>query len=496
MTAQQSALCQKLIMQGSQNSWEIVVGLEVHAQILTNSKLFSTSPTNFGANQNHNVSLIDAAMPGMLPVVNMQAIRQALKTSLALGCTINARSVFDRKNYFYPDLPQSYQISQFYLPIGENGSVKLYDFEKDVTQYHEIHIERLHIEQDAGKSFHDQLPHETLIDLNRSGIGLMEIVTKPDFNNIEQIVEYLKLLRNMLRYLDTSDGDMEKGSFRCDANVSVRIAGTHELGTRCEIKNLNSFRFIADAVIYEAKRQIELLENGQTINQETRLYDTSTGETRCMRSKEDATDYRYFPDPDLRPIRLTDEYITEVQNEIVELPHNKKLRYISEHGLSAYDAEILVSDAHIANFFDEIVTKISPKLAVNWINGELLALMNKHSVSFENLKISANHMIKLLQMIENKKISGSAGKIVIADMFETGENPQKIVESKNLGLISDSTILEPIIDKILANNIKKVEEYKSGKDKLFGFFVGQVMKETQGSADPGMINSILKDKLS
>jgi len=478
---------------GKNNIYELVVGCEIHAQVASNSKLFSRAATEFGAPQNSQVSLVDAAMPGMLPVINEECIKQAVKTGLGINAKINLRSAFDRKNYFYPDLPQGYQISQFFDPIVGEGAVEitLEDGNKKTIQ-----IERIHLEQDAGKSIHDQHPTMSLIDLNRSGIALMEIVSKPDMRSPFEAAEYVKTIRAILRALGTSDGDMEKGNLRCDANVSVRKVGVTTLGTRCEIKNLNSMRNIARAIEFEAARQVEILENGGAISQETRLFDALTGETRTMRSKEDAMDYRYFPDPDLPPLVLTQEFVDEIRKSLPELPRAKKQRYVTEFGIPEYDAGVITNDGEITQYFEKLIQKHEAKLCVTWLTVELMGRMNKLGINFENVKVSAEKLAELLDLIKSGEISGKIAKDVLDAMIESGESPAKIVESKGLKQVSDSGALEKIIDEVIAKNQPSVDEYRLGKDRLFGFFVGQVMKESKGQANPGMVNDLLKKKLA
>jgi aspartyl-tRNA(Asn)/glutamyl-tRNA(Gln) amidotransferase subunit B len=477
---------------GNTGKWEYVIGLEIHAQITTKSKLFSGAATEFGADANSQVSFVDAAMPGMLPVLNEECIKQAVKTGLAINAHINKTSIFDRKNYFYADLPQGYQISQFYHPIVGGGEVHI---TLEDGSEKTIRVNRIHVEQDAGKSFHDQSPNSSFIDLNRSGIGLMEIVSEADLRSPYEAGEYLKKLRAILRYLGTCDGDMEKGSMRCDANVSVRKAG-EEYGTRCEIKNVNSIKNVMRAIEFEAMRQVDVLESGGKISQETRLFDAGTGETRTMRSKEDSHDYRYFPDPDLLPLVLEDEYIEEVRGTIPELPDQKIERYQRDFGLSRYDAEVLSSEQEIADYFEEVAKDTDAKLASNWITVELFAYLNKAGIELSQSKISASKLAGLIKLIKDDVISGKIAKTVFEFMFETGEDAAKIVQEKNLSQVSDLGAIEAIIDGVLAENQDKVAEYKSGKDKLFAFFVGQVMKISQGKANPGMVNEILIKKLS
>ncbi|MEM7616797.1 MAG: Asp-tRNA(Asn)/Glu-tRNA(Gln) amidotransferase subunit GatB [Pseudomonadota bacterium] len=480
------------IIHGNQADWELVIGLEVHAQISSNSKLFSGSSTDFGATPNNQVSLVDAAMPGMLPVLNEFCVKQAIKTGIGINAKINLRSIFDRKNYFYADLPQGYQISQFHHPIIGEGEISL---DMDDGQQRHIGIERIHLEQDAGKSMHDQSPTESYIDLNRSGIALMEIVSKPDLRTPLEAAEYMKKLRSILRYLGTCDGDMEKGSMRCDANVSVRKVGEKKLGTRREIKNLNSMRFLMKAIEFEAQNQVDILESGGVIKQETCLYNTETGETRSMRSKENAHDYRYFPDPDLLPLVLSEEYVENIRQKIPELPDQKKARYIKELNLSLYDAAILVSDKNIAEYFESAYKNRDAKMIANWISSELFGRLNKANLSIQESPVSAEQLGELIDLISNETISGKIAKDVFDIMFNTSKNASIIVEEKGLKQVTNSKEIEKIIDDVLANNQDKVAEYKSGKDRLFGFFVGQVMKLSKGKANPKIVNEILKEKL-
>ncbi len=473
------------------NKYEVVIGLEVHAQVLSNSKLFSTSSTKFGAEPNTQVSLVDAAFPGMLPVINEFCIKQAIKTGIGLKAKINKKSIFDRKNYFYADLPQGYQISQYKDPIVGEGSVVL-DLPSGEKK---IGIERLHLEQDAGKSIHDIDPSNTLVDLNRSGVALMEIVSKPDLRSVEEVNLYIKKLRSIMRYLGTCDGNMQEGSLRADVNVSVRKMGDKKLGTRCEIKNVNSIKFMQMAIEYEAKRQVDILEDGGKIDQETRLFDTKKNETRSMRSKEDAHDYRYFPDPDLLPLVITDEFINDLKKNIPELPDEKKKRFIDKFKLSSYEANILVSDIETSKYFEEVISKSDIKLSTNWITGELFALLNEKNLDISKSPISAKNLSKLINLIKNGTISGKIAKSVFEIMKDGDGDPQQIIEEKGLKQESDPKELEKLIDKVIKDNQDKVKEYKSGKEKLFGFFVGQVMKLSNGKANPQLVNEILQKKL-
>jgi len=473
-------------------SYEVVIGLEVHAQVTSNSKLFSSSSTKFGAEPNTQVSLVDAAFPGMLPVINEYCIKQAIKTGIGLNAQINKKSVFDRKNYFYADLPQGYQISQYKYPIVGEGKVIL-----DMPNgQKEIGIERLHLEQDAGKSIHDIDPNNTLVDLNRSGVALMEIVSKPDLRSPDEVNVYIKKLRSIMRYLGTCDGNMQEGSLRADVNVSVRKMGVTDFGTRCEIKNVNSIKFMQMAIIYEANRQIDLIEAGKTIDQETRLFDTKKNETRSMRSKEDAHDYRYFPDPDLLPLEVSDKFIDNIRSEIPELPDEKKKRFIEKFKLTPYEATILVSDIETSKYFEEVIKDADVKLSTNWITGELFAVLNDKNLEISQSPISAKNLSKLINLIKDGTISGKIAKKVFEEMINGDKDPQIIIDTKGLKQQSDPKAIEELINKVIQNNIEKVTEYKSGKDKLFGFFVGQAMKESKGKGNPQLINKILKEKLN
>ena len=479
-------------IQGKNNVYEIVIGCEIHAQIASKSKLFSRSSTTFGSDANSQVSLVDCALPGMLPTINEECVKQAVKTGLGINAKINLVSIFDRKNYFYPDLPQGYQISQFSDPIVSGGAVEitLENGDKKI-----INVERIHIEQDAGKSVHDQHPQFSLIDLNRSGIALMEIVSNPDMNSPFEASEYVRTVRSIVRSLGTCDGDMEKGNLRCDANVSVRKIGEQKLGTRCEIKNLNSMRNISRAIEFEAKRQVEILENGGSINQETRLFDALNGETRTMRSKEDAMDYRYFPDPDLPKLILTKEYVDNIKKSLPELPQAKKERYIRDLQISEYDAGVLTADDEIADYFEQLIQKHDAKLCTTWLTVELFGRMNKLGTKFEDLKISAQNLTELLDLIKSGEISGKIAKDVLDIMFESGEQAHKIVESKGLKQVSDLGALEKIVDEVIQNNLENFAKLQAGDEKLLGFFVGQIMKASKGQANPQLANEILKKKL-
>lgn len=479
------------MVQGATGEWEVVIGLEVHAQVTSEAKLFSGASTEFGAEPNTQVSLVDAAMPGMLPVINRKCVEQAVRTGLALGAQINPYSVFDRKNYFYADLPQGYQISQYLQPIVGEGEIVL-DFKDGSTKT--VGIERLHLEQDAGKSMHDQHPSLTYVDLNRSGVALMEIVSKPDMRSAEEAGAYLRKLRTIVRYIGTCDGNMDQGSMRADVNVSVRRPGD-ELGTRCEIKNVNSIRFVQQAIEYESRRQVDVIEDGGTIDQETRLYDVGQGVTRPMRSKEEAHDYRYFPDPDLLPLELEPAWIDEIRESLPELPDEKKNRLMSDFGLSSYDAGILVSEPEIAAYFEEVADGRDAKTAANWVISNLFAALNAQGKTIADSPVSPAQLGELLDLIVDGTISGRIAKDVFEVMIETSEDPSKIVDEKGLKQVTDTGAIESVIDEVLADEAEKVAEYKSGKEKLFGFFVGQVMRKSQGKANPQAVNELLKQKL-
>ncbi|MDC1148618.1 Asp-tRNA(Asn)/Glu-tRNA(Gln) amidotransferase subunit GatB [Pelagibacteraceae bacterium] len=478
-------------LKGEKGDYEVVIGLEVHAQVLSKAKLFSASATQFGAEPNSQVSLVDAAMPGMLPVINKFCIEQAVKTGLGLNAKINTFSKFDRKNYFYADLPQGYQISQFKHPIVGEGKVIL-DMPYGTK---EVGIERLHLEQDAGKSMHDQDPNHSFVDLNRSGIALMEIVSKPDLRSPSEVGEYIKKLRSIMRYLNTCDGNMEQGSLRADVNVSVRPKNSKDFGTRCEIKNVNSIKFMQQAIEYEARRQINLIEDGKEVDQETRLFDTKKQETRSMRSKEDAHDYRYFPDPDLLPLEIDERYIEDLKKTLPELPDQKKQRLISDFKLTSYEASVIISDQAVSEYYEKVAKNSDYKLAATWLMGDLFATLNKEAKDITKSPVSAENLAKMINLIKDGTISGKIAKTVFEEMVKSDGDPLKIVEDKGLKQTSDPKEIENIVDKILASNQDKVEQYKSGKDKLFGFFVGQVMKEMKGKGNPQMINDILKNKL-
>lgn len=479
-------------IKGNTGDWEVVIGLEVHAQVTSEAKLFSGAPTTFGVEPNQNVSFVDAGMPGMLPVINEKCVEQAIRTGFGLNAEINLTSVFDRKNYFYADLPQGYQISQYLDPVVGKGEITL---DMPDGSVREIGVTRLHLEQDAGKSLHEHSPKHTFIDLNRSGIALMEIVSEPDLRSPEEAGLYLKKLRSILRYLGTCDGDMDKGSMRCDANISVRRVGESEFGTRCEIKNVNSVKFVQQAIEYEANRQVDVIEAGGEIDQETRLFDAGTGETRTMRSKEDAHDYRYFPDPDLLPLVVSPELVRKIRDSLPELPDQKKARYMDGLGLSVYDASVLSADKASAEYFEKAAQGRDAKLTANWVSAELFGRINKQGVSIEECPVSAEQLSGLVALIEDKTVSGKIAKTVLDKMFESGKDAAVIVEEEGLKQVTDASAIEKAIDEVIAANPDKVEEYKGGKDKLFGFFVGQVMKATQGKANPQAVNEILKQKL-
>ena len=479
------------LVQGASGDWEPVIGLEVHAQVISQAKLFSGAATAFGAEPNSQVSFVDMAMPGMLPVINEVCVEQAVRTGLGLKAQINLRSVFDRKNYFYPDLPQGYQISQFSQPIVGEGTVTL-DMRDGSTR--EIGIERLHLEQDAGKSLHDQHPSLTYVDLNRSGVALMEIVSKPDLRSAEEAGVYVRKLRAILRYLGTCDGNMDEGSMRCDVNVSIHRPG-EPFGTRAEIKNVNSVRFVMRAIDYEIGRQIELVESGSEVVQETRLFDPGAGETRSMRSKEEAHDYRYFPDPDLLPLELDAAWVEEIKAGLPELPDAKKARLIGDYGLSPYDASVLVVEAENADFFEAVAKRRDAKTAANWVTGSLFGALNKAAKDVADSPISAAQLGGLIDLIEDATISGRIAKDVFEIMFETGQDASVIVEEKGLTQVTDTGAIGALIDEVMAANADKVEEFRAGKEKLFGFFVGQVMRASKGKANPAAVNELLKEKL-
>lgn len=480
----------KKLIKGATSDWEVVLGLEIHAQVNTQAKLFSGASTAFGGEPNSHVSLVDAAMPGMLPVINEECVRQAIRTGLGLKAEINLRSTFDRKNYFYPDLPQGYQISQYKSPIVGEGEVIV-----DVTPEESItvRIERLHLEQDAGKSIHDLHPTMSFVDLNRSGVALMEIVSKPDMRSSEEAKAYVTKLRTILRYLGTCDGDMEKGNLRADVNVSVRRPG-EPLGTRCEIKNVNSIRFIGQAIEYEARRQIGILEDGGSIDQETRLFDPGRGETRSMRSKEEAHDYRYFPDPDLLPLEFDQAYVDELAKGLPELPDAKKARFVETYGLSAYDADVLVAERASADFFEEVAKGRDGKIAANWVINELFGRLNREGKDIASSPVSAQQLGAVVDLIGEGVISGKIAKDLFEIVFMEGGDPRRIVEARGMKQVTDTGAIEKAVDEIIAANPEKVEQAKA-KPTLLGWFVGQVMKTTGGKANPQAVNDMLKQKL-
>ncbi len=475
--------------------WEVVIGLEIHAQLATKSKIFSSSSTAFGAAPNTQANLVDLGYPGVLPVLNGEAVRMAVKFGLAVGATVAPRSVFARKNYFYPDLPKGYQISQYELPVVEDGSV---DIVLEDGSRKTIGITRAHLEEDAGKSLHEGLGASTGIDLNRAGTPLLEIVSEPDMRSAREAVAYMKKIHTLVRYLEICDGNMQEGSFRCDANVSVRHKGRHEFGTRCEIKNLNSFRYIEKAINYEVARQIDVIEGGGSIVQETRLYDADKGETRSMRSKEEANDYRYFPDPDLLPLVIEPEFVEQVRGTLPELPDEKSARFQRDHGLSLYDAGVLTASREIAAYYEDVVARVGghAKLAANWVMGELSGLLNRDGLEIGGSRIDAAGMAGLLARIVDETISGKIAKDVLEAMWEEGKGADAIIEAKGLKQITDTGAIEQVIREVMAGSPKQLADYRSGKDKLFGYFVGQVMKQTAGKANPAQVNDLLKRLLA
>ena len=473
-------------------SWETVIGLETHVQLSTKTKLFSRASTAFGASPNTNVNLIDCGLPGVLPSVNKEAFYKAIKFGMAIDAQINQTSLFDRKNYFYADLPKGYQITQMDLPIVLGGSIDI-QLEESIKT---INITRAHLEEDAGKSIHDEYDGFSAIDLNRAGTPLLEIVSEPEISDAKEAVAYMKAMHQLVTYLDVSDGNMAQGSLRCDANVSIRKKGEKELGTRTEIKNINSFKFIEKAINFEIKRQIKLLENGEKVTQETRLYDSSKDETRPMRSKEFANDYRYFPEPDLLPVVISDEEIQKIRNEFPELPKEKEARYQDKFGLSAYDSQIISSSKSMADFFDAAAEKIENySLLSNWLIGEISAYLNKEQIEIHKSKLTSDNVAMLINRIDDQTISGKIGRSIFEEMCLSGSTPDEIIESQGLKQISDDGAIEEIIMTVISENPSQVKAYLDGKDKLFGFFVGQVMKLTAGKANPKAVNSILKDKL-
>ena len=479
-------------IEGESGEWEMVVGLEIHAQVVSKAKLFSNAPTEFGAKANTQVALVDAAMPGMLPVINGECVRQAVRTGLALAAEINLHSVFDRKNYFYPDLPPGYQISQYSQPIVGEGKIEI-NLENGETR--EIGITRLHLEMDAGKSIHDMRPDATFVDLNRAGVALMEIVSEPDIRSPGEAGAYIRKIRSILRYIGSCDGNMEQGSLRCDANVSVRRPG-EEFGTRCEIKNLNSVRFVMKALEYEAIRQVEILEVGGKIDQETRLFDSGKGETRSMRSKEEAHDYRYFPDPDLLPVDLEADWVEELKRELPELPDAKKERFIDVYGLSVEEAGVLVAEKEIAEYFESVADGRDGKLAANWVTGELFGALNATGLDITASPVSALSLGGLVDRVADKTLSRRIAKEVFEIMFDTGGEADSIIEDRGLKQVTDTGAIEAVVEQVISDNPGKVAEYKGGKDKLMGWFVGQVMKASQGKANPQIANEILSQKLN
>lgn len=492
-------MSEKNLIQGKTGLWELVIGMEVHAQISSQSKLFCGCATQFGAEPNTQVGFLGASMPGTLPVLNQTCVDQAIKTGLGLNGQINMVSVFDRKNYFYADLPAGYQISQFTHPLVTGGYLDI-DLENDETK--RIHITRIHMEQDAGKSIHDLHPQKTYIDLNRAGIALMEIVSEPEIRSAAEAMAYMKKLRTIVRYLGTCDGNMEEGSLRADVNISLHRPGT-PLGTRAEIKNVNSIRFIGQAIEYEIWRQLELLENGGEIVQETRLFDPTKGETRSMRTKEDAHDYRYFPDPDLLPLRLTQERIEKIQASMPELPDVKKNRLMTDFGLPCYDACLIVTEKETAFYYEQAMAaskasdrQQAAKIIANWLIGEVFAALNRDNKTIETMSLPATHLAELIDLILDGTISGKIAKDVFAKMWETGKTPTLLVEELGLRQISDTSIIEKTIDDLLMRDADKVAEYRQGKEQLFGYFVGQIMKVMQGKANPGVVNEILKKKIA
>jgi aspartyl-tRNA(Asn)/glutamyl-tRNA(Gln) amidotransferase subunit B len=477
------------------SAWETVIGLEIHAQLATRSKIFSGSATAYGAPPNAQANLVDLGYPGVLPVLNAEAVRMAVKLGLAINARIATRSVFARKNYFYPDLPKGYQISQYELPIVAHGSLEIVLEDGSVKR---IGITRAHLEEDAGKSLHEGLPGVTGIDLNRAGTPLVEIVSEPELRSAKEAVAYMKKVHTLVRYLEICDGNMQEGSFRCDANVSVRPAGAQKFGTRAEIKNLNSFRFVERAINYEVARQIELIESGGSVVQETRLYDPDQGETRSMRSKEEANDYRYFPDPDLLPVELDAAFIDAVRATLPELPDQKAARFAAQYGLSAYDAGVLTASREFAGYYEEVVAAApkDPKLAANWVMGELAAALNKENLEVSSGKLPAARLAGLLVRISDQTISGKIAKEVFEVMWSQGAGADSVIESKGLRQITDSAAIERAIEEVMQKNPGQLAEYRAGKDKLFGFFIGQVMKATGGKANPAQLNELLRRKLS
>jgi len=479
-------------IEGSTGTWEVVIGLEVHAQVISRAKLFSGAATDFGAEPNTQVSFVDAAFPGMLPVINRECVAQAVRTGLGLNAHINVVSRFDRKNYYYPDLPAGYQISQYQHPIVGTGQIEIELFDGSTKQ---IGVTRLHLEQDAGKSLHDQHPTKSYIDLNRAGVALMEIVSEPDIRSPEEAGAYLRKLRTVMRYLGTCDGNMEEGSMRADVNVSVRQHG-EPYRTRCEVKNVNSVRFVMQAIEAEAKRQVEVWESGGTVQQETRLFDSARGVTRSMRSKEDAHDYRYFPDPDLLPLVLDEDWVAALKAALPELPDPKRARFMREYGLPAYDAAVLVAERATADFYEAVARGRDAKIAANWVMGDLFAALNRTANTIETSPVTAEALGGLLDLIADNTINGRIAKDVFEAMIETGHDAATIVAEKGLRQVTDTSAIDAAVAKVLAANADKVAEYKSGADKLFGFFVGQVMRAMAGKGNPALVNEALKRKLA
>ncbi|MEZ5673650.1 MAG: Asp-tRNA(Asn)/Glu-tRNA(Gln) amidotransferase subunit GatB [Thiotrichaceae bacterium] len=474
-------------------SWEAVIGLEIHAQLATQSKIFSGAATAYGASPNTQACAIDLGLPGVLPVLNQAAVSMACKFGLAVGATVSSRSVFARKNYFYPDLPKGYQISQYELPVVQAGQIQIEFDDQEKT----IGITRAHLEEDAGKSLHEDFQGFSGIDLNRAGTPLLEIVSEPDMRSAKEAVAYMKKIHSLVRYLEICDGNMQEGSFRCDANVSVRRKGETKLGTRAELKNLNSFRFVEKAINHEIERQIEILENGGSVVQETRLYDADKNETRSMRSKEEANDYRYFPDPDLLPLIIEPEFLQEIRAQLPELPDDKKQRFMTQYELSLYDAGVLTSSRDLANYYEEVVkaSGSDPKLCANWVMGDLLGMLNKNNLDIVNSPIGSALMSGMLRRISDNTISGKIAKQVFEAMWNGEGDADYIIEKQGLVQVTDTTAIEKVIDEVIANNPKQLADYRGGKDKLFGFFVGQVMKVSQGKANPNLVNELLKQKL-
>ena len=481
-----------MIIKGKTGDWEVVCGLEIHCQIISKSKIFSGASTHYGSDVNQNVSFVDAGMPGMLPTLNEECVRQAVKTGFGLNAKINKYSAFARKNYFYADLPQGYQITQFKYPIVGEGFVKI-ELEDGSTK--DIGVERLHIEQDAAKSIHDISPTKTFIDLNRAGVGLMEIVTKPDFRSPEEAGAFLRKLRSIVRYLGSCDGNMDEGSMRCDASISVRPVGSKELRPRAEVKNVNSVKFAMQAIDFEARRQVELYESGGTMQQQTCQFNQATGQTKFLRFKEFSDDYRYFPEPDLPPLVLSDEFIEDIKKNLIELPDAKKERFVKELGLTAYDASVICENKEMAEFFERAAQGHDAKKIANWLMGDFFAMLNEKKLSLEESPISAENLGKLVELITQNVINGKTAKDVFAIMAETGKAPEVIVEEKGLKQVTDTSAIEKIVDDVIAANPDNVASYKAGKTNLLGWFVGQVMKQSSGKANPGIVNQILKQKL-